>query len=326
MAYTTDQRSPVASPPGSGTASTALEQYGAMLFEGASKVFSMLCGRTVLLTLDRIVPGLPPTLPSLLPGPCVGMAMQATTGLSGTQVLAWNEATAVAIAQLILGEESTPGPGLSPDHLDALTEIANQISGAIGTAMRGALGKPVTFGTVTVSALADAGACHAMFREEALAPLFCVANVTLEGVAPSEVALIVSSSFLAGLEKARPDDDTSITKEGTVSTTPASAQTPFVPLAGGALAGPGNGNSIDMLLDVNLLVSVELGRTRLQIRDVLQLGPGSIVELDKQAGEAVDILVNDKPIARGEVIIIDENFGVRLTSITSVADRIKTLR
>ena len=92
------------------------------------------------------------------------------------------------------------------------------------------------------------------------------------------------------------------------------------------MAVSGNGNSIDMLLDVNLLVSVELGRTRLQIRDVLQLGPGSIVELDKQAGEAVDILVNDKPIARGEVIIIDENFGVRLTSITSVADRIKTLR
>jgi flagellar motor switch protein FliN/FliY len=71
---------------------------------------------------------------------------------------------------------------------------------------------------------------------------------------------------------------------------------------------------------------MELGRTRLQIRDILQLGPGSIVELDKQAGEAVDILVNDKPIAKGEVIIIDENFGVRLTSITTVPDRIRNLR
>lgn len=324
MAYTTDQRSQVASPPGSGTASTALEQHGALLFEAASKVFSALCGRTVLLTLDRIVPGLLSTLPSLLPGPCVGMAMQATHGLSGAQVLAWKEADAVAIAQLILGEESTPGPGLSPDHLDALTETANQINGAIGTAMRAALGKPVAFGAGTVSALADAGACHAMFREEAPAPLLCVANVTLEGVAPSEVVLIVSSSFLAGLEKARPDDDTSITKEGTVSATSASVQVPFVPLAGGELAGSSNG--IDILLDVNLQVSVELGRTRLQIRDVLQLGPGSIVELDKQAGEAVDILVNDRPIAKGEVIIIDENFGVRLTSITSVADRIKNLR
>ncbi|MGB4781786.1 flagellar motor switch protein FliN [Candidatus Methylomirabilis sp.] len=324
MAYTTDQRSQVASPSESGGVSTALEQHGALLFEAASKVLSALCGRTVLLTLNRIVPGLPSALPSFLPGPCVGMVMQATQGLSGTQVLAWNEAAAVAIAQLILGEESTPGSGLSPDHLDALTEIANQITGVIGTALRASLGKPVAFGEGTVSALADAGACQEMFREEAPAPLLCVANVTLEGVAPSEVMLVVSSSFLAGLEKARPGNDTSITKEGTVSATSASAQVPFVPLAGGEPTGSSNG--IDILLDVNLQVSVELGRTRLQIRDVLQLGPGSIVELDKQAGEAVDILVNDKPIARGEVIIIDENFGVRLTSITSVADRIKNLR
>jgi flagellar motor switch protein FliN/FliY len=80
-----------------------------------------------------------------------------------------------------------------------------------------------------------------------------------------------------------------------------------------------------MLLDVPLRVTVELGRTRMKIRDVLSLVPGSIVELEKLAGEPVDILVNGKEIARGEVVVIDEEFGVRITDIASRAKRLKKL-
>ena len=73
-------------------------------------------------------------------------------------------------------------------------------------------------------------------------------------------------------------------------------------------------------------MTVELGRTKKQIREVLALGPGSLLELDKLAGEAVDVLVNGKLIARGEVVVIDENFGVRITDIVSPAERAVTLR
>jgi flagellar motor switch protein FliN/FliY len=73
--------------------------------------------------------------------------------------------------------------------------------------------------------------------------------------------------------------------------------------------------SIDMLADVELDLTVELGRTSIPVKEVLQLGPGSIVELHKLAGEPVDILVNGKMIARGEVVVVDESFGVRLTEI-----------
>lgn len=323
MAHTVDQRNQAASTAGIETAS-AVEQYGTLVCKAASKVFSALCGRPVRLMLDRIVPESASILPTLLPGPCVDMAMHAIQGLSGAQHLIWKADDAIALAQLILGEEPTPGSEVSADYLDALSEAANQIGGSLGTALRTALGKPVTFGPAAVATLADGGACLTAFGEGAPAPLLCVAELTREGSASGEVALIVSASLLPETEKTRPDNDVSVAKEGTVSATSASAQTPFVPLTGGERAGSNNG--IDMLLDVNLQVSVELGRTRLQIRDILQLGPGSIVELDKQAGDAVDILVNDKPIAKGEVIIIDENFGVRLTSITSVADRIKNLR
>lgn len=76
-------------------------------------------------------------------------------------------------------------------------------------------------------------------------------------------------------------------------------------------------SSIDLLRDVPLLVQAELGRTKLLVKEILKLGVGSVVELDKEAGEPVDILVNNKLIARGEVVEIDGNFGVRIQEILS---------
>jgi len=90
-------------------------------------------------------------------------------------------------------------------------------------------------------------------------------------------------------------------------------------------AGAGNTN-LDLLLDIPLKVTVELGRTSKMIKDILELSQGSIIELDKLAGEPVDILVNNKLIAKGEVVVIDENFGVRVTDIISQRDRIIKLQ
>jgi flagellar motor switch protein FliN len=84
-------------------------------------------------------------------------------------------------------------------------------------------------------------------------------------------------------------------------------------------------NNIDLLLDVKMPVAIELGRTELPIAELLTLGPGSVIELNKLAGEPVDLLVNNKIIARGEVVVVDENFGVRVTSLLSPEERIKSL-
>lgn len=85
-------------------------------------------------------------------------------------------------------------------------------------------------------------------------------------------------------------------------------------------------NNLNLLMDIPLKVTVELGRTQKQIKDILELSQGSIIELDKLAGEPVDILVNNKLIAKGEVVVIDENFGVRVTDIVSQWDRIQKLK
>jgi len=84
--------------------------------------------------------------------------------------------------------------------------------------------------------------------------------------------------------------------------------------------------NLNLLLDIPLRVTVELGRTSKQIKEILELSQGSVIELDKLAGEPVDILVNNKLIAKGEVVVIDENFGVRVTEIVSQWDRIQKLQ
>jgi flagellar motor switch protein FliN/FliY len=83
--------------------------------------------------------------------------------------------------------------------------------------------------------------------------------------------------------------------------------------------------TLDFILDIPLEVSVELGRTRMVINDLLQLGQGSVIELTKLAGEPLEILVNNKLVARGEVVVVNEKFGVRVTDIVSPMERVKTL-
>lgn len=99
----------------------------------------------------------------------------------------------------------------------------------------------------------------------------------------------------------------------------------FANLSAGAF-GNIDENNLNLLMDIPLRVTVELGRTQKQIKDILEMSQGSIIELDKLAGEPVDILVNNKLIAKGEVVVIDENFGVRVTDIVSQWDRIQKLQ
>ena len=83
--------------------------------------------------------------------------------------------------------------------------------------------------------------------------------------------------------------------------------------------------SLDLILDIPLTVTVELGRSKMLINDLLQLGQGSVIELTKLAGEPLEVLVNQKLVARGEVVVVNEKFGVRLTDIVSPMERVQSL-
>lgn len=90
-------------------------------------------------------------------------------------------------------------------------------------------------------------------------------------------------------------------------------------------ASSGKSANLDLILDIPLTVTVELGRSKMLINDLLQLGQGSVIELTKLAGEPLEVLVNQKLVARGEVVVVNEKFGVRLTNIVSPMERVQSL-
>jgi len=89
---------------------------------------------------------------------------------------------------------------------------------------------------------------------------------------------------------------------------------------------PGTDVNLDVVLDIPVNLSMEIGRTKISIRNLLQLNQGSVVELERLAGEPMDVLVNGTLIARGEVVVVNEKFGIRLTDIISPAERVKKLK
>jgi flagellar motor switch protein FliN/FliY len=92
------------------------------------------------------------------------------------------------------------------------------------------------------------------------------------------------------------------------------------PNAGGAT---GQEMNLNLILDVAVTLALEVGRARMSVRDLLQLAPGAIVELDRLAGEPLDVLVNGVRIARGEVVVVDDKFGIRLTDVVSATERME---
>lgn len=97
----------------------------------------------------------------------------------------------------------------------------------------------------------------------------------------------------------------------------------FPKLASGSV--PGANNDIDMILDIPVQLTVELGRTRIPIKQILQLAQGSVIELDALAGEPMDVLVNGCLIAQGEVVVVNEKFGIRLTDVVTPSERLRRM-
>lgn len=100
--------------------------------------------------------------------------------------------------------------------------------------------------------------------------------------------------------------------------------TSFPPVQQTESGGPPK--NIDFILDIPMSVTVYVGSTKMAIRDLLQLAQGSVIELDKLAGEPMDVMVNNKLVARGEVVVVNEKFGIRLTDVVSAAERVQQLR
>jgi len=130
----------------------------------------------------------------------------------------------------------------------------------------------------------------------------------------------MAAEWAAALAETKPAPATAVqaaTQVQAESVAPASFAS-FAPSAGTAA-----GNDINMILDIPVQLTVELGRTRIPIKNILQLAQGSVVELDALAGEPMDVLVNGYLIAQGEVVVVNEKFGIRLTDIVTPSERMR---
>ena len=159
-----------------------------------------------------------------------------------------------------------------------------------------------------------------------------MADENEEGTSPEEQAL--ADEWAAALAEAGDDasqaDIDALMNQGGGAAAPAAPHMAMEEF--GASPKPGNGPvsldgpNLDVILDIPVSISMEVGSTEISIRNLLQLNQGSVVELDRLAGEPLDVLVNGTLIAHGEVVVVNEKFGIRLTDVISPSERIKKLR
>lgn len=277
------------------------------------------------------------------PLPYVIVNVQYTDGLVGENLLILKIRDASLIVDLMMGGDTSEAPEeLNDIHLSAIGEAMNQMMGSGATSMSSVFQKKVTISPPSVRVI--------NLAEENIQPhdngdllVKIVFRMAIEGIIDSEIMQLIpidfakqTAKYLIGkighsdgeqLQKHSTEQMPAMTKavpEGSAASGIAVQQVQFAPLEENQSSH--EMSNISLLLDVPLQFTVELGRTQRTIKDVLELGPGAIVELDKMAGETVDIYVNGKSIAKGEVVVIDENYGVRITEILSSTERISNLR
>jgi flagellar motor switch protein FliN/FliY len=333
----------------------ALGEIGNICMSTAATTLSALLGNPVSITTPQVHVIGADAVREDFRRPAAAVSISYTEGLSGRSVFLLATGDAAVLADLMMGGSGQDaGDELDEMRLSAVAEAMNQMMGSSSTALAELLGRRVDIAAPDVSLLdltddgADVGlGTDALVRvafelrvgellETTLMQLLPI-SFARELVGGLLVADGVEGESAAALAAAPP-----LAEEPPLSEPPPLPPTPPVdgpPLRavpppvvqpvtfpqlgdGPAAAPPGD---IGMLLDVPLQVTVELGRTQLRIREVLELVPGSVIELEKLAGEPVDVLVNGRQIACGEVVVIDEEFGVRITDISSQAKRLRGL-
>lgn len=325
----------------------ALGEIANITMGTAATALSSLIGKKVDITTPRISITTQSKLRNDYPLPYVIVNVQYTDGLAGDNILIIKTKDAGFIVDLMMGgDASAPPEELNEIHLSAIGEAMNQMMGSAATSMSTVFRKKIG---ISPPSLEVVNLAEEQIRESAnnIQLIKIVFNMSIEGITDSEIMQLIPLDFakqtsgylLTGIEQSSeqrqveqipvmsadqvPDNNHEAIRESNMPGI-AVQQVQFTPL--GETAAPKEAGNISLILDVPLQFSVELGRTQRTIKDILELGPGAIVELDKLAGEAVDIYVNGKSIAKGEVVVIDENYGVRITEILSSTERISNLR
>ncbi|MDI3521883.1 MAG: flagellar motor switch protein FliN [Bacillota bacterium] len=340
----------------------ALGEIGNISMGTAATTLSMLLGQEVKITTPRVSVTTEEELRREYPYPYVLLEVRFVQGLEGSNLLVVQEKDALLISELMMGGAGQPNAEkLDEMRLSAVGEAMNQMMGSAATAISTVFQKKVNISPPDVHYvnLAESNLDLGSQTDYLVKISF---RMTIGSLADTEIMQILpldfarhmvstlmgslSQSEAAGKEAAEPAAVPAPEPAAAVAAPPQREAPPAreaprpgqAPAAEGKTVRPVNfaplvaaqpeeaGGNLGLLLDIPLEVTVELGRTKRLIKEVLELGVGSVIELEKLAGEPVDVRVNGKLVARGEVVVIDENFGVRITEIITPAERVKQLQ
>lgn len=344
----------------------ALGEIGNISFGNSATALSNLLKQKVEITTPEISLVLKKDLEDEFPHPYVAVVVDYTSGFTGSNVLVIHERDAKIIADLMLGGTGeNPPPTLSELELSAVQEAMNQMMGSAATSMSTIFHKRVEISPPTIDILniPEGEGTETLPEDDLLVKVSFqlkvgdLINSNIMQLIPISFAkemvesLMVESSqenkkfdideyFVE--EKENEQANHSFTKsesenlshnhltnekqQNEKKTQQKEVQPAIFSDFSTGQPEVQEPRNLDILYDIPLQVTVELGRTKKLVKEILELSPGSIIELDKLAGEPVDILVNNRLIAQGEVVVIDENFGVRITDIISQSDRIKKMK
>lgn len=339
----------------------ALGEIGNISMGSAATTLSVLLGHKVSITTPAVSIATLNSIKDQYPMPYLIVEIGYTIGIEGSNILAIQAADASIIADLMMGGDgSNSTTELNEIHMSAVGEAMNQMMGSVATSLSSMFNKKIDISPPKVS-LIDLGSeekiTEIMGKDDPIAKVSF--RMEVDGLIDSEIMQILPIpvaeemvSYLlngGGQEEEEPEPVTTLPPPQPVAApapAPAAAPAMMPPqqMYGAPVVGQSvpvqpamfsplatqpvqiNDANIGLILDVPLQVTVELGRTKKTIKEILDLTNGSIVELEKLAGEPVDIQVNGKFLARGEVVVIDENFGVRITDIVSPEERAARLQ
>ncbi len=344
----------------------ALGEIGNISFGSSATALSSLLGQKVEITTPAISVIDRNDLETEFVHPYVAVGVEYTVGLSGTNLLVIKQSDAAIIADLMLGGDGlSPDEDLGEIHLSAVQEAMNQMMGSAATSMSTVFNKKVDISPPTIELLdvqKDKGTGSIPNEDLLIRVSFNLKVGTLIdsnimqlfplGLGKELVSSLVGNSTAEAAPTVaepapqavpQPEQPQQVQQQQTAQQHSGYNETQQLPprqqqnqhanvqqAQFASFESPSlsqnETSNLNLLLDIPLKVTVELGRTKRSVKEILEMSSGSIIELDKLAGEPVDILVNNRHIAKGEVVVIDENFGVRITDILSQTERLNNLR
>ena len=307
-----------------------LQKIGPGFAESMGSVFSMLTGREFAVTpqvgdsLDH------EAIAKLQSGVTVFVKAHYTKGVTGTMLFALPLQEGTMLVDLMLGGEGTPSAELAGDSRAALAETFNQILGSANQALSDMAGETLSISNVEIFSL-ETGDGAGLQELLGTGPFDSLSMATTQENLKTTIHLLIPDLLVEQLRRKLGMVQAAAAAAPVASApAPAPAQAPSAPMATGPAPAASRQSSVDtgnldLLLDIELPVMVRMGQTEMSLGDLLKLTPGSILELNRAADAPVELLVNGKQIAKGEVVVVDGNFAFRITEIESTDTRIRSL-